>query len=53
MRDPAEDHLSDVDNIRGYELTITGSGFNDGTTASAYVLQAASAPGLPLRRASR
>ena len=36
--------LSDVDNKRGYELTITGSGFNDGTTASAYVLQAASAP---------
>ena len=36
--------LSDVDNKRGYELTITGSGFNDGTTASVYVLQAASAP---------
>ena len=36
--------LSDVDNIRDYELTITGSGFNNGTTASAYVLQAASAP---------
>ena len=36
--------LSDVDNSRGYELTITGSGFNDGTTASAYVLKAASAP---------
>ena len=36
--------LSDVDNKRGYELTITGSGFNDGTTASAYVLRAASAP---------
>ena len=36
--------LSDVDNKRGYELTITGSGFNNGTTASAYVLQAASAP---------
>ena len=36
--------LSDVDNIRGYELTITGSGFNNGTTASAYVLQADSAP---------
>ena len=30
--------LSDVDNIRGYELTITGSGFNDGTTAAVYVL---------------
>ena len=36
--------LSDADNKRGYELTITGSGFNDGTTASAYVLKAASAP---------
>ena len=36
--------LSDVDNIRGYELTITGSGFNNGTSATAYVLQAASAP---------
>ena len=30
--------LSDVDNIRDYELTITGSGFNDGTTAAVYVL---------------
>ena len=36
--------LSDVDNVRGYELTITGSGFNDGTTASAYVLKADAAP---------
>ena len=36
--------LSDVDNKRGYELTIIGSGFNDGTTASAYVLKAESAP---------
>ena len=36
--------LSDVDAKRGYELTITGSGFNNGTTASAYVLKAASAP---------
>ena len=51
--DPSTEHtlptwakisLSDVDNKRGYELTITGSGFNDGTTASAYVLQAESAP---------
>ena len=33
--------LSDVDNKRGYELTIIGSGFNDGTTASAYVLRMA------------
>ena len=36
--------LSDDDNTRGYELTITGSGFNNGTTADAYVLQAATAP---------
>ena len=53
LRDAGTDHtlptwakisLSDVDNKRGYELTITGSGFNNGTTASAYVLKAASAP---------
>ena len=30
--------LSDVDNSRGYELAVTGSGFNDGTTATAWVL---------------
>ena len=30
--------LSDVDNSRGYELTVTGSGFNDGTTATVWVL---------------
>ena len=36
--------LSDDDNTRGYELTITGAGFNNGTTADAYVLQAATAP---------
>ena len=30
--------LSDVDNDRGYELTVTGSGFNNGTSAAAYVL---------------
>ena len=30
--------LSDVDNKRGYELTVAGSGFNNGTTAGAYVL---------------
>ena len=29
--------LSDVDNKRGYEMTVTGSGFNDGTTAGVYV----------------
>ena len=37
--------LSDVDNKRGYEMTVTGSGFNDGTTASAYVLQIAGSDG--------
>ena len=36
--------LSDDDNGRGYELIITGSGFNDKTTGTAYLLQAASAP---------
>ena len=36
--------LSDDDNTRGYELTITGTGFNNGTTANAYVLQAATPP---------
>ena len=30
--------LSDEDNVRGYELTVTGSGFNNDTTASAHVL---------------
>ena len=30
--------LSDVDNSRGYEMTVTGSGFNNGTSASVYVL---------------
>ena len=30
--------LSDVDNKRGYEMTVTGSGFNDGTSAGVYVL---------------
>ena len=30
--------LSDVDNKRGYEMTVTGTGFNNGTTASVYVL---------------
>ena len=44
--------LSDVDNKRGYELTITGSGFNDGTTASVYVLKAGECAGR-LRRDSR
>ena len=30
--------ISDVDNSRGYEMTVTGTGFNNGTTAGAYVL---------------
>ena len=30
--------LSDVDNSRGYEMTVTGSGFNNGTTAGVFVL---------------
>ena len=30
--------LSDVDNDRGYELTVTGTGFNDGTSATVHVL---------------
>ena len=30
--------LSDVDNDRGYELTVTGSGFNNGTSAAVHVL---------------
>ena len=30
--------LSDVNNSRGYQLVVTGSGFNDGTTATAWVL---------------
>ena len=30
--------LSDADNRRGYALTVTGSGFNDGTAAEVYVL---------------
>ena len=29
--------LSDDDQKRGYELTVTGAGFNNGTTADAYV----------------
>ena len=40
----AETALSDDDNKRGYELVITGSGFNNGTTADAYVLKSATAP---------
>ena len=39
--------LSDVDNSRGYEMTVTGSGFNNGTTAGVYVLADASATETP------
>ncbi len=35
--------LSDEDNDRGYELTVTGSGFNNGTSAAVHVLNDASA----------
>ena len=38
LKTVAEIALSDVDNSRGYELTVTGSGFNDATTATAWVL---------------
>ena len=30
--------LSDVDNKRGYEMTVSGSGFNNGTSTGVYVL---------------
>ena len=30
--------LGDEDNVRGHELTVTGTGFNNGVTASAHVL---------------
>ena len=35
--------LSDVDNKRGYEMTVTGSGFNNGTSAAVHVLHKAGA----------
>ena len=38
LRTWAKISLSDVDNSRGYEMTVTGSGFNNGTTADVYVL---------------
>ena len=31
--------LDDEDNKRGYELTVTGSGFNNGVSSGAYVLE--------------
>ena len=40
----AKTALSDDDNKRGYELVITGSGFNNGTTADAYVLKSTAVP---------
>ena len=36
--------LSDEDNTRGYELTVTGSGFNNGTTADVWVLSGGAEP---------
>ena len=39
--------LSDVDNKRGYEMTVTGSGFNNGTTAGVYVLPTSPGYGPP------
>ena len=30
--------LDDDDNVRGFDLTVTGSGFNNGVTADVYVL---------------
>ena len=36
--------LSDEDNDRGYELTVTGSGFNNGVTAAVYVKGYSSTP---------
>ena len=38
LRTLAKISLSDEDNSRGYELTVTGSGFNNGTSAAAHVL---------------
>ena len=38
LKTVAKISLSDVDNDRGYEMTVTGSGFNNGTSAGAHVL---------------
>ncbi len=35
--------LSDYDNTRGYQLTVTGTGFNNGTSAAVHVLHDADA----------
>ena len=44
MRTQAKVSLSDEDNTRGYELTVTGSGFNNGTTADVWVLSGGGEP---------
>ena len=44
MRTLAKVSLSDEDNTRGYELTVTGSGFNNGTTADVWVLSGGAEP---------
>ena len=36
--------ISDADNTRGYEMTVTGSGFNNGTTADVFVLSGGAKP---------
>ena len=38
LKTVAKISISDVDNSRGYEMTVTGSGFNNGTSAGVYVL---------------
>ena len=44
--------LADVDNKRGYEQTVTGSGFKDGTTADVHVLHImGTEPGNAMRNA--
>ena len=41
--------LSEEDDSRGYELTVTGSGFNNGTSAGAYVYHTTgTAPACPM-----
>ena len=44
MRTQAKVSLSDEDNTRGYELTVTGTGFNNGTTADVWVLSGGAEP---------
>ena len=44
MRTLAKISLSDEDQIRGYELTVTGTGFNNGTTADVWVLSGGAEP---------